>query len=131
MFATSALNLLVLHALSSLSNAIPAAAPEDVRRTDPAPPIFPLISLCEAPDCQGCADVVLFAPAGSDPQCFLAFPPFASARVYDPDGALAPGAVEVSPGNCTEWLELPLDSVCYNMDGDVAEYTQWGFNNID
>lgn len=128
MFTISALTLLVLHlhALLSFASLIPTSAPEDARRT-------PILSFCEARDCKRCADAVpVFAPVGSEPQCYLALPSgFASARVHDPHGVLSPGAVEVSPGNCTDWLELPLSGVCYNVNGPVPQYTQWGFNNID
>ncbi|KAI0756112.1 hypothetical protein C8Q80DRAFT_1115735 [Daedaleopsis nitida] len=136
--------LLVLSALTSHANPVPQPAPaanvsahlepaassalagphfESVHSINPASSLTnPILYLCSAANCGGGCTGILLTNAGYT-NCYLSTP-FVSVELVDPSGFFLPGTVDVAPANCVDWLSIPQQGLCYNINGPV--FTQWG-----
>ncbi|KAH9888427.1 hypothetical protein C8Q73DRAFT_183975 [Cubamyces lactineus] len=58
--------------------------------------------------------------------CYLAGE-FISVGISQPSNVGFPFSVDISPGNCTNWLAIPAVNTCYNINGGPFE--QFGVND--
>lgn len=133
------LALLVLNALASRANpvlesqsqpvpaqlelATSSADPHSAHSPNPASSLTnPILYLCSASNCAGGCTGILLTNVGYS-NCYLSTP-FTSVQLVDPSNFFLPGTVDIAPANCLNWLSIPQQGPCYNINGPV--FTQWG-----
>ncbi|KAI0706264.1 hypothetical protein C8T65DRAFT_231482 [Cerioporus squamosus] len=106
------------HAESSLLASVVGGAPV-------ADATNPQILTCQAANCASCTSWLATNLGTSN--CYWAGP-FISVELLDPIGWFNPGVVDIAPDNCTNWLAIPQQGICYNIIG--ATFHQFGTFNV-
>ncbi|KAI0333329.1 hypothetical protein GY45DRAFT_328902 [Cubamyces sp. BRFM 1775] len=88
--------------------------------------IYPATLLtCASANCANCLAWDL--ENRGDANCFFAGQ-FVSVGISQPSNVGLPFSVDISPGNCVNWIAIPAVNTCYNINGAVFE--QFGVDDI-
>ncbi|RPD74280.1 hypothetical protein L226DRAFT_87559 [Lentinus tigrinus ALCF2SS1-7] len=129
------ITLPVALALTALANPLPLAPPGTSPASLQAVPgvtvqnlvpeaTIPLLYLCDATNCGASCTAIALSDVGYG-NCFWG-PEFISVELVDPSYVFPGNAVDVAPNNCTNWLALPQQGVCYNIISSVLPWHQFG-----
>ncbi|KAI0657717.1 hypothetical protein C8Q70DRAFT_260790 [Cubamyces menziesii] len=89
--------------------------------------IYPATLLtCSEANCENCLSWDL--ENRGEANCFLAGE-FVSVGISQPSNAGFPFSVDISPGNCVDWIAIPAVNTCYNINGGAFE--QFGVNDVN
>ena len=81
---------------------------------------IPQLYVCSTANCASCTAILL--ENLGEGNCFY-IGDFISVGVVNPDNTYHL-PVDIAPANCQNWLEIPEDNVCYNING--GPFTQYG-----
>ena len=84
----------------------------------------PTMLACSSPNCVGCTRWSLQGLGESN--CFF-IGSFVSVGIDNPSNVFHV-AIDIAPNNCQNWLEIPQDNVCFNING--GPFTQYGALDI-
>ena len=81
---------------------------------------IPQLLLCSTANCASC-EAILLQNLG-DGNCFFAGS-FISVGILNPNNVFHV-STDIAPANCQNWVEIPEDNVCFNING--GPFTQYG-----
>ncbi|RPD74279.1 hypothetical protein L226DRAFT_87551 [Lentinus tigrinus ALCF2SS1-7] len=126
-------------ALTALANPLPPTPPgtspaslqavPGVTVKNPSPDATtPLLTLCDGANCGTSCITISLSGVGYG-NCYWE-PQFTSFQLTDPSYVFPPGAVQVAPNNCTNWLSIPQQGICYNIISSVLPWHQFGTHRV-